>query len=353
MSNPLSHDLNHILAQTTDIWEEFRSQRIFITGGTGFFGCWLLESFIWANDNLGLNSSACVLSRDPDNFKKKVPHLASHPSIQLYKGDVRSFEFPEGEFSYIIHAATDASAFTHQSDPLLVIDTTVEGTRRVLNFAKSCGAKKLLLTSSGAVYGQQPSEITHISEDYCGSPDLTNPRSAYGESKRLSELLCVLYAHQYGFEVKIARCFAFVGPYLPLDDSFAIGNFIKDVINRTSIKIQNDGTSYRSYLYAADLVIWLWTILFNGESCYPYNVGSESDITIEQAALAVAATSEEILAVEIGKPPSPGQFSQRYVPNTQRAFIGLGLAPTIELSTAIQRTIRWQIKDVADFKIID
>ena len=64
MTNLLTNDLNHILAHTKDLWEELRGQRIFITGGTGFFGCWLLESFIWANDQLDLKASTRESSLD-------------------------------------------------------------------------------------------------------------------------------------------------------------------------------------------------------------------------------------------------------------------------------------------------
>lgn len=336
MTNPLSQDLEHILDITTDLWQEFRDQRIFITGGTGFFGCWLLESFIWANERFNLDSSVWVLTRNPEQFQKKVPHLTNHPAIKLYTGDVRSFKFPEGNFSYIIHAATEASIF---ANPLEIIDTTIAGTKHVLEFAKFCGVKKLLLTSSGAVYGQQPSAIANVSEEYLGAPDLTSPRSAYGEGKRVSELLAVLYAQQYGFEVKIARCFAFVGPYLPLDGAFAIANFIKNILDNEPIRIKGDGTHYRSYLYAADLMIWLWTILCNGKSGCPYNVGSERGMSLEETADAIADLYS--IRVEIEGKPTAGMPIQRYVPDTQKALTELRLKQTVDFSTAIKQTMAW------------
>ncbi|TRU61960.1 MAG: hypothetical protein EWV48_06320 [Microcystis aeruginosa Ma_QC_C_20070823_S13] len=65
--------LNHILAHTKDLREELRGQRTFITRGTGFFCCWLLESFIWVNDQLDLKAPAVALTRNPDSFRQKPP----------------------------------------------------------------------------------------------------------------------------------------------------------------------------------------------------------------------------------------------------------------------------------------
>ncbi len=235
---------------------------MFITGGTGFFGHWILESLLWANDILDLDVKIVLLSRNPDAFSKKNPQLAYHPAVSWIQGDVKTFDFPEGQFSYVIHAASEGNVRLAQENPILLFDTIVEGTHHVLEFARTHGTRKLLFTSSGAVYGRQPPELTHIPEDYSGAPDVMNPRSAYGEGKRAAELLCNLYSQQFGLETKIARCFAFVGPYLPLNANYAIGNFIRDAINGGPIVIKGDGTPYRSYLYAADLAIWLWTILF-------------------------------------------------------------------------------------------
>jgi nucleoside-diphosphate-sugar epimerase len=342
MTNPLAADLDEVLANTPDVWPNLKAQRIFITGGTGFFGCWLLESFLWANDKLDLASSATVLTRNADAFRRKAPHLALHPAICLHTGDVRNFTFPDGEFAYVIHAATEASVRLIADDPLLMFDTIVQGTQHTLDFARQCKARSFLLTSSGAVYGKQPGDMTHMPEDYSGAPDPTLPGSCYGEGKRAAELLCSLYCHHYGLNCKIARCFAFVGPYFPLDAHFAIGNFLRDALTGGPIHVNGDGTPYRSYLYATDLVMWLWTILMHGKACRPYNVGSESATTILGLAGTVADTFPGV-NVQVAKQAAPGSQAERYVPSTLRARTELGLRQSINLAEAIERTILWHI----------
>jgi dTDP-glucose 4,6-dehydratase len=172
-----SQDLDHILKHTKALWEDLREKKVFVTGGTGFFGKWLLESFAWANDQLNLDAQMHVLSRNPDSFKSKHPHFAQASCIEFHQGDVRDFEFPQERFDFIIHAATDASAQLNAENPLLMVDTIVEGTRRTLEFARHCKAKRFLLTSSGAVYGKQPPDLSHVPEDYSGVPDSTLPHT--------------------------------------------------------------------------------------------------------------------------------------------------------------------------------
>ena len=343
MENLLAGDLDHVLDHTAELWDEFRGNGIFITGGTGFFGCWLLESFAWANDRLGLKSKAVVLTRAPEAFRRKAPHLASHPAIALHTGDVCSFDFPAGRFSHVIHLAAESTSGLNERDPLAMLDSIVAGTRRTLDFAVAAGASKFLLTSSGAVYGKQPAELTQVPETYAGAPDTMDQRSAYGEGKRLAELLCAIYHQRHGLETKIARCFAFVGPHLPLDVHFAIGNFIRDAIGKQPVAIHGDGTPLRSYLYAADLAIWLWTVLVRGESCRPYNVGSEESISIQDLAEAVARTLGAQTAVQVASKPVPGALPSRYVPSTGRARRELGLAQHVPLGESIRRTAAWHL----------
>ncbi len=344
-TNRLASDLDHILVHTAGLWEELRGQRIFITGGTGFFGSWLLESFAWANEELHLEAEAVVLSRNPAAFLTRAPHLGTNPAIRFLVGDVCSFEFPRGNFSHVIHAATESWVQGKNRAPHQVFEVIVAGARRVLDFALEAGARNFLLTSSGAVYGPQPPELSHLPETHLGAPDLSAPSSAYGEGKRVAELLCSFYHAQHGLETKIARGFAFVGPYLPLDAHFAIGNFIRDALAGGPIEIKGDGTAQRSYLYAADLVVWLWTILFRGQACRPYNIGSEEPVSIAQLADQVRQFVNPSAEVRIGCKPCPGAPVQRYIPATDRARAELGLRPIIGLAQSLQRTAAWNAEN--------
>ena len=333
-------DHDGILAQTGGIWEKLRGQRIFLTGGTGFFGCWLLESFLHANRSLRLGASISALTRSPERFRQRAPHLAGDPAIEFVAGDIRSFPFPSGNFEYVIHAAADTSAAAAEH-PIELFTSIVDGTRHVLDFAASHGTRQLLFVSSGAVYGTQDPAVSHISESSLGGPDWLRPQAAYGEGKRAAELMCALHARDTGIACKIARCFAFVGPYLPLNAHFAVGNFIRDAMNGLPVRIHGDGTPMRSYLYAADLAAWLWTLLLHGKSGEAYNVGSDQALSILDLAKAVEAALETTLEIQIARPPVAGEPRTQYVPCVDKAKRDLGLKVSVDLHEAIRRTAAW------------
>jgi nucleoside-diphosphate-sugar epimerase len=339
-ANPLAPELDHVLARTGDLWEDLRGARVFFTGGTGFFGCWLLETLLWANDHLNLGASAMVLTRNEKAFAWKVPHLATHKAVTLHEGDVRTFTFPDAPFSHVIHAGTDTGPASSAVDRQRVFDTIVDGTRRTLDFARRAGARRFLLTSTGAVYGRQPAGATHVAEDYCGSPDPADPAFAGAEAKRAAEMLCAMYADAR-LTTTIARCFAFIGPYLPLQSHLAAGNFIRDAIRGGPIRVMGDGTAYRSYMYTSDLAIWLWTILLRGRPARPYNVGSEVEISIAELAHATARRFTPEPPVHIAGTATAGALAGRYVPSTLRARTELGLAMTVILEEALMRTVAW------------
>jgi dTDP-glucose 4,6-dehydratase len=336
---PISkEDLEYVWSATKDIWHQAKGCNIFITGGTGFFGVWLLESLSYANEIADLDIRVTVLSRDPKRFLAKMPHLLEESKIEWIQGDVQNFEFPRGSFDSIIHAATDTASRSCPQSGSDQMRKMIKGTSRVLEFAMICQARQLLFTSSGAVYGNQPTQVGGFSEDFNGSPDPLVDGSAYGIAKRSCEYLCFAHGKATGCNVSIARCFAFVGPHLPLDQNYAIGNFIRDGISGRPIQLTGDGQSLRSYMYAADLAIWLWTLLFQSKGCQAYNVGSSNAVTILDLAKKIA----DMHGLPEPKAQSQASHSSSiYVPNISKAQKELGLKEYVSLTDAVQKTSLW------------
>lgn len=339
MQRIAEEDLQHILTNTSELWEKVRNKSVFITGATGFFGKWLLESFMYVNERLSLNAAVVALSRNPVTFLKEFPFF-KNSAISFIKGDVQTFDSPSGDFHFIIHAATDADAQKNIENPLLMLETITTGTKRVLEFGREKSIESFLLTSSGAIYGKQPSAVTHIKENEGYVIDINNPVAAYAEGKRLAELYCSIYHSYYQLPVKIARCFAFVGPYLPLNKHFAIGNFILNALKKEDIIIKGDGTPYRSYLYASDTIIWLWTILLKGKDNTPYNVGSDEDLGLVEIAHVIKKLQPGI-EVQVLTAPDKNKPAERYVPDIDLAKQTLGLGVKINLKEAIEKTLRF------------
>jgi dTDP-glucose 4,6-dehydratase len=335
---PIS-DLEEVLADSSESFKTVDGTRLFVTGGTGFCGRWMLESLAFAVEKLGLDVKTTVLTRNPADFLKRNPTFLAHKWIEFISGDVRTFEFPDGRFDGIVHLATSASARLNAEEPVEMFDTIVTGTRRVLDFAFKAGASSFFLASSGAVYGRQPPELTHVPEEYCGGPDTTAPVSAYAEGKRAAEFLCSAYAARHGFAVKVARGFAFVGPYLPLDAHYAIGNFIRDGLAGGPIIVKGDGTPCRSYMYGSDLASWLWKILISGRPGEAYNVGSEEAVSIRGLAEIVASVFSPSPEAKVAVPAGRDAPAERYIPSTAKAKRELGTELRVGLKEAVSRTV--------------
>jgi len=310
-----------------------------MTGGTGYLGKWMIELLHYARKRAYLNFELILLSRNIQDFLSQYPELAKEPWFSYVEGDVRNFSFPEGDFTHVIHAATDVVATVA---PLETFEVTVLGTRRVLEFAKERGARDVLIVSSGAVYGVFPDGVDRISESFLGRIDVKSSRAAYGLGKLTSEWLSNIYTQQSPLRCKIARMFAQVGPHLDLDSHFAIGNFIRNVLDKKNLRIEGDGTPVRSYMYATDLIIWLLRIWIKGGPGSVYNVGSEEAISIRGLADLVASTSlTDFLQVNVLGHSVTGAAPNHYLPDITLAHRELDLSITVPLKEAIERTLNW------------
>ena len=311
--------------------------RLFITGGTGFIGRWLLALLARARARIGLDITATALTRDPAAFRARHPDFARQAWLTVIEGDVRDFHFPRGPFTHVIHAATDTSAAAdrHRSEQFATI---VDGTRRALALARESGARRFLFLSSGAVYGRQPADVDRLSETFGGAPDPLDPRAVYGEAKRAAEMLCAIAAESGEMEPVAARIFAAVGPGLPLDGHFAIGNFIRDALAGGDIRVSGDGTALRSYIHAPDMAAWLMTLLCHGRSGAAYNVGSDEAISIADLARRVRDALAPHARVVVEGRAEPNALRSRYIPSIDRARDELGLACWTPLDDAIRAT---------------
>ncbi|MBI5107548.1 MAG: NAD(P)-dependent oxidoreductase [Rhodocyclales bacterium] len=297
----------------------------------------MLEAIIAANDACGANVRATVLSRDPARFRAEVPHLGLRPEFEWIVGEPAGFEFPAERFDYLIDFATP-SAMEVGAGGTAIVERCLRGSANLIRFAKAAGVRRVLYASSGAVYGRQPENVERLAEDFPADAATVSP---YGRLKQRSEALLL----GSGLDVVIARGFAFIGPYLPLTDKFAAGSFLRDALAGGPIRIHGDGNQLRSYLYAADLAVWLVALLASGHAGRAYNLGSDNAVSLHDLATRIAAALPRPCAVVAGSADIAG--AKRYVPDIGLARSELGLKVAIGLDEAVGRCVAAPRQDIA------
>lgn len=345
-NNLIEEETERLFIHSVSYWEELRNASIFMTGATGLFGRWILPAMLHANAVLGLNLKVCVLSRNVAAFKRSLSSLQTAACVEFVEGNVKNFEFPSQHFDYVIHGATTSAHETFNGETSLEkFNTLVDGTRRVLEFARIAKPRRILFLSSGVVYGALLEEMTAIPEYFQGAPDTSDHRTGLGQAKRASEYLCAEYAHLFGFEATIARCFSFAGPLLPTDLHYAFGNFIYQALHGDKIVVQGDGSPIRSYLYLGDLVHWLLPLLILPHQHTIYNIGSDHALSIRELAHQVKAIVAPAKDVEIlGRASySIGNTPRNiYVPDVSRIQEEFGVNVKTSLHSIIELTARYE-----------
>lgn len=318
-------DLDLISSHLQEFFQELQNKRVFITGGTGFFGKWLLETFNYFNKEYNLNIEVDVLSRNPDDFLKKHIHLAD--CCNFIRGDLTTVKYNGKTYNYIIHAATD---FINNSDIDNGLEVIMTGTKNISAFANEVKCEMFLYTSSGAVYGPRSNCVDRIKEKELDQSILIDD---YAKSKAYSEKY---FALNLKSKLTVARCFAFSGPYLPMDAKFAFGNFIRDRIEKKDIIINTDGGATRSYLYAADLIVWLLRCMLLGEDREAYNIGSPDSVTVKKLAKLIAKDIDCTV-----KTNNALKDRSYYVPCVNKSINSLGVKVYTDIETSIAKTLQF------------
>jgi len=330
-------DLEYVDTFVGQTWHKLNNKSIFISGGTGIIGKWLLATIKYEIKKRGLKLKVVVLSRNPKKFWEKFPHLCGN-HLKWIKGDISTFKLSgKYVYDYAIHGATDIEKRNKAMNTLL---TCINGTKNFFSQITKCKCKRILVLSSGAVYGKPFFSKKNIRETDFGSINPLDSQSAYAEGKKVSELIAFLHSKTNTPKVIIARCFAMVGPYLPLDAHFAIGNFIRDAINGDDVIIKSDGSALRSYLYLSDVASRLWLLLLIGKQ-KAYNIGSPVPISIGSLARCVIKVLKSSSQEKTKKIIFKNAHSSSYVPDVTLFESDYKKYKYLPLQKAILKTAEW------------
>lgn len=329
-------------------WKRLGQAHILLTGGTGFFGSWIIASF-QALREVGLKIELTVLSRNPDLFLENNPSLKNQPGLIFKKGDVVTATIPFS-VTHIFHFATTPANRADASAEAEMRETIVSGTRRMLEEAERVGAKRFLLASSGAVYGRGNSDLPIEGlVDASRLPALTelsDPLSGgltmYGAAKREAERLCYEAQKARRVETVVARGFAFSGPLFPIDGPYAISGFMSAMLNGRPMNVHAP-QSVRTYLDGRDLAQVLWMLLARGRSGEAYNVGGAESVNMHELADLIRAVALKVgrKVPEVRVARHMMQSPDSYRPSIKKLQIEFGWQPAISLRESLRDHALW------------
>lgn len=331
-------DLDNIANHLASFKNIFKNKTFLVTGGTGFIGKWLVAALNRFELNKKLNIDIYILTRDIKSFKSQFSECPHIDNIHFIEGDIRSLHNLDNlkvEFNYIILGANDAT-YDFSLNAKLLSETLIGGTFNLLDKFTTPKTEAIIHLSSGAVYGDISQHKNGAKETDQSLIDINNFGSMYGLSKALTESILKQYGDQNNIRIINARCFAFVGPYLPLNKHFAIGNFINNCLNSEPIVIQGNGLPVRSYMYAADMTKAILQCL-NTKSSMTINIGSDEKISIKNLAILVSQILKNPNVVIKDQTNHHPEKANYYLPDVN-LLKSMDYKESNNLETSIQKT---------------
>ena len=147
-------DARAVLSDRAELLRELRGKSLFITGGTGFLGTWLMELIRVLNEDYEFKTKVTVYGRNCQKFVSRWPHLGNQSWVRFQDGDIRYLVDIPKDTNFVVHAAALQDRRLYSSQPSIVAETNSMGTARLL---KACllleSLEKFLLLSSCLVLG--------------------------------------------------------------------------------------------------------------------------------------------------------------------------------------------------------
>ena len=254
-------------------WEKLENRTILVTGGTGLIGMNMISALIHAGRERGLRLKVCAVVRDTAKAGRVFGSLVNAPELHLLTGTMEELPPLPENIDYWIHGACPtASAFMNEH-PVDVIRTSVEGTIGLLEEAKKRRTQGFVYLSSMEAFGEVNTEEL-LKEGSLGKVDLKKTRSCYPESKRMCEMLCTAYAAQYGLPSMSIRLAQTFGPGVDYNDRRVFAMMTRNAIDGKDIVLATKGTSRHPYLYTAQAVTAILTVLLKGVPGETYNAAN-------------------------------------------------------------------------------
>ena len=318
--------------------ETLKGKKVLITGATGLIGTCLIDALMTLNEN-DYNISVIAVGRDYEKVRNHFAGYFKTPWFSIIQQDV-IVPFPDSlSVDLIFPLASNTHPLYYSKYPVETILTNIKGAENALELATKCGAT-VIYPSTVEIYGNARGEDI-FTEDYTGSLNLSNSRSCYTESKRVSESLCQSYISEKGVNVKIARLSRLFGPTVLATDTKASSQFIKKAVACEDIVLKSEGNQFFSYTYVADAVNALLYIAINGETGVPYNISNKTcNVRLRDFADCCARCSGKKVVFELpSEVERKGYSVASFAILDNSRLVSIGWTPKYALKDAIQRTI--------------
>ncbi len=337
-------DLNKIVSADLP-WEKLAGKTVLITGANGFLPAYCVKTLLILNDKkLFAPIKVIALVRNRSNADNRFKFYQNRNDFEIIVQDVAEKLKIEADIHFVIHAASQASPKYYGVDPVGTLAANTIGTFNLLTLAKEKNVESFLYFSSGEVYGRVGIDNVPTKENQYGYIDISNVRACYSESKRMGEVMCVSYFHQYQLNTKIVRPFHTYGPGIDLKDGRVYADFISNIISNENIVLKSKGEAQRAFCYISDATVGFYTILFNGVAGEAYNIGNPNEeISIYDLANKLSNLfPEKKISIQIQQQNNNNYLTSdisRNSPSIEKAK-KLGWLPTISIEDGFYRTIK-------------